>query len=242
PYRVFVGSRATARALRPLDGRRRLSVVNEGLDVARFHRDSRRLARDAARARLGVGAGEVVLLALGTVCPRKGQRDLLGALERMPPALWPRLRCFVVGGRDNPYNRDLLKRAGRLPDGLRGRFHVVEETLETGPYWAAADVFVHCSRAESWSRVVLEAMAMGLPIVATPAPGVPEQARENENALFYPDGDAPALARLLARLLEDPAERGRLAAASPVVLAGLRDLDEMARVYADALFEALLSV
>ncbi len=79
---------------------------------------------------------------------------------------------------------------------------------------AASDVFVLASRFESFPRVLLEAMAAGLPIVATNVGGVAELVAPGSNALLVPPGDAPALAEAIGTLAADPAQRARFSAVS----------------------------
>jgi glycosyltransferase involved in cell wall biosynthesis len=115
------------------------------------------------------------------------------------------------------------------------------ETRQTTQYYRAADLFVCTSQLESYPRVILEAMAYGLPIVTTPVFGIREQVREGVNALFYEAGDSGALADRLRNVLQDEALRVRLASKSASVLALGTDFDEMVGSYADIFSEAWLS-
>jgi len=76
---------------------------------------------------------------------------------------------------------------------------------------AAADAFAMTSASEGLGLVVLEAMAVGCPVVATAVGGVLDIVRDDETGLLVPDGDARALAEALGRLLDDPTLRRRLA-------------------------------
>jgi len=87
--------------------------------------------------------------------------------------------------------------------------------------------------------VLVEAMACGLPIITTPVFGIPELVREDVNALFYPAGDAAALAGLTARLVEDDTLRRRLASKSRAVLDGQPGFAEMVVGYAEVLRQAV---
>jgi glycosyltransferase involved in cell wall biosynthesis len=129
----------------------------------------------------------------------------------------------------------------QLPADLQARIEVIAETAEVAPYYAAADLFVCTSRVESYPRVILEAMAAGLPIITTPVHGITEQVREEINALFYQPGDAAQLAAQVARVVTAPDLRQRLADNSRSVLATLKDFDGMSAAYAEVFREAWLS-
>src|SRR4029079_643925 len=107
--------------------------------------------------------------------------------------------------------------------------------------YQAADVFACTSRVESFPRVVLEAMAYGLPVVSTRVFGIAEQVGENVNALLYEPGDAARLADHLQRLIVDDALRERLQTQSPHVLATLNTFEEMIAAYAALFREAALT-
>jgi glycosyltransferase involved in cell wall biosynthesis len=89
--------------------------------------------------------------------------------------------------------------------------------------------------------VVLEAMAYGLPIVATPVFGIREQVWEGANALFYSPGDVKGLAKHLEALICDESLRRRMAAKSVSVLGLGTSFDEMVSAYADIFAEAWLT-
>jgi glycosyltransferase involved in cell wall biosynthesis len=81
---------------------------------------------------------------------------------------------------------------------------------DVAPWLASFDVFVLPSRGEHFGRVLVEAMALGKPVVATDAGGVPEIVRDGETGLLAPPADPAALAAAVARLVEDAAQRARL--------------------------------
>ena len=151
------------------------------------------------------------------------------------------MRCFIVGDRASSYSVELHRLADALPAGIRERVTIVAETHEIARYYQAADVFVCTSRIESFPRVVLEAMAYGLPIVSTRVFGIAEQVAENVNALLYEPGDVAKLAAHLQQLITDDGARVHLAGNSPHLLAALNTFDEMVGAYAVAFREAALT-
>ena len=90
--------------------------------------------------------------------------------------------------------------------------HFLGFVPETTGVLRGADVFVSSSWAESFPYVVLDAMALGRPIVATRVGGVAEAVRDGESGLLVAPRDAGALARALNRLLSDPAEAAAMGA------------------------------
>jgi glycosyltransferase involved in cell wall biosynthesis len=231
PYRVIFVADATRQVWAPLDSRGNFCVIHNGLDLTRLNAEAGRFPRAQARLDLGISAGDVAVLLPGTVCERKGQQDLVRALALLPADTAARLRCFIVGDRAGSYSVELHRLAAALPAAQHERVQLVPETHDIARYYQAADVFVCTSRVESFPRVVLEAMAYGLPIVSTRVFGIAEQVGENVNALLYEPGDIARLADHLRQLTDDAALRTRLAANSPHVLGTLNTFDEMVAAY-----------
>ena len=176
----------------------RLSVVQPGTD------------RVAARVR--ENAGEVVLLAVGAVIPRKGYDVLVAALARLARLRW-RLVIAGDGGRSPETLRGLEAEiaAFDLADRITLLGAVSSEQLAS--IYQRCDLFVLPSRFEGYGMVFAEAIAHGLPVVGTTAGAIPETVPDAAGVLVPPD-DVEALAAALRRLIEDPAERERLAAAA----------------------------
>ncbi|MEQ1492226.1 MAG: glycosyltransferase, partial [Terricaulis sp.] len=149
-----------------------------------------------------------------------------------------RARFQIVGDRAGSYSDALHAAVATLPEDRRTRLSVVPETGDPYLYFRAADIAVCTSRVESYPRIILEAMACGLPIVTTPVFGIAEQVREDVNALFYQPGQPEALAQQIARLLKDDAMRTRMADNSPLVLQCLTQFDEMIAAYGEVFREA----
>jgi glycosyltransferase-like protein len=195
-------------------------VVGNGVEPARFAAGPA-ADRDARRAGIGTG-GRFLFLTVGGIEPRKGSAELvaaLGALARTGPAA----QLAVVGGHSfqdyAAYRERVLDRAGAL--GLElGRDLVLLGTVpeaELVAWYHAADAFVFPSRNEGWGLVVLEAMAAGLPVVASDIPAIRGYLTPDRDALLVPAGDAAALAGAMRRLASDAGLRAGLAAAGPAV-------------------------
>jgi GT2 family glycosyltransferase/glycosyltransferase involved in cell wall biosynthesis/predicted nucleic acid-binding Zn-ribbon protein len=241
PYKVVFVADATRESCNALNTHHNFITVHNGADQARFAAALSNWPVDAARQELKIAADEVAILLLGTVCERKGQLDLIEAVGRLNEDVVGKLRCFIVGDRPSAYSELLRSELQALPAAKQARVEIVPETSDTALYYAAADLFVCASRLESYPRVILEAMAAGLPIITTPVFGIVEQVRENINALFYQPGDSQALADRLEKLTLDPHLRRKLAANSKHVLETLTDYEAMVEAYGKVFREAWLS-
>jgi len=208
PRVVFVAE-ATRAAWRLPGG----DVLPNGVDRAAVDAVRAGDARARLRARLGVGEGASCIALVGTTCERKGQHVLLEAAGRLQAERPGRAPHFLlVGARPGPYLERLhgLARAAPRPE----RIHLEPECPDALPWLAAADLACCPSFVESHPRVVLEAMAFGLPVVASEVFGIPEQIDAGRSGLLVPPGDAAALAAAIGRLLDDKALAARLGAAA----------------------------
>ncbi|MFS8084450.1 MAG: glycosyltransferase [Acidobacteriota bacterium] len=241
PYEVVFVSHATLKTFQPLNSRHNFMMIHNGLNRDRFNAALRKWPREAARKQLGVSESELLVLLPGTVCERKGQLDLAEAIRQLSDQNVARTKFLIVGDRSNDYSDRLKKNMQRLPYSRRARLEVIPETADLALYYAAADIFVCTSRVESFPRVILEALAAGLPIITTPVFGIAEQVQENMSALFYEPGDAQALAKAITMLIEDPEIRHRLTSNSKPAIDVLTDFDSMVDSYAEVFREAWLS-
>ncbi len=174
----------------------RAYAVPMGVDLELF----RPHARAEARAMLGIGRDERVLLSVGRIEPFKGTDVLVRAVALMQE----RVRMLVVGGREDEHGVAWLRneaRANGVSILLDWRAAVPQSDLPA--YYAAADVCVVPSLHEMFGLVALEAMACGTPVVASDAGGLRELVRHSETGLLCKPGDAAALAEALDTLLGD---------------------------------------
>jgi glycosyltransferase involved in cell wall biosynthesis len=177
-----------------------IAVIPNGVDSATFH--PRQVGEASARP--------VRLLFVGRVVFQKGLDVLLAALAQLAPGNdW---HLEIIG--DGDPRPALEAEAARL--GLAGRitFAGWQRRAEIAERYRAADVFVFPSRDEGMPNVVLEAMASGLPIVATAIAGNEELVRDGENGFLIRPDDAAALAAALGRILADNARREAMGRAS----------------------------
>ncbi len=189
---------------------RRIRVIRNGVDLDRFHR--RPGDRTRARTALGLPEDAFVVGCLARQAPEKNLTMLVAAfarlVERASAARGP-LR-LVLAGPDGGERRTLA--AAIAAAGLEGHALLLDAVTDPERILAALDVFALPSWIEGSPFAVLEAMAMGLPIVATPAGALPELLDDNG---IIVDPLAPlATTRALALLHGDPTLRGSMGARS----------------------------
>ncbi len=183
---------------------RRIEVVHNAIDPE-WGRRGRPEAARALRGELGVAPEARVLLIVGRLSPEKDHGALLEALRRLPEA--PPARLVIVG--DGP-ERPRIEAAVRAL-GLAGRVTLTGQVASAEPYYGIADICVLSSLSEGSPNALLEAMAAGVPVVATAVGGIPEIVADGRSALLVRPGDAAALAGAIAALLKDEELGRRLA-------------------------------
>jgi UDP-glucose:(heptosyl)LPS alpha-1,3-glucosyltransferase len=188
----------------------RLPIAFNGVDTTRFNPAIRPGSRAEARASFGFGDDQSVALFVGQDFERKGLREAVlavGALSGSSPAADDML-LLVVGKQRAAKYLSLAKRLSIHP-------RVINAGTTPDPYRAyrAADFFVLPTRHDPCSLVVLEALAMGLPVISTRFNGATEVMTDGIHGFVLSDpGDVPALASAMRRLL-DPALRRRMSEA-----------------------------
>lgn len=202
--RVIVNSHAVGRRFTWADPCKVLCIHN-GVDTVRFV--PKPVSKDL-RKRLGFAVGEPVVASVGRLVPYKGYGDLLEAAA-LVQRVKPDTRWVVVG--DGTIRKELEVQSHRL--GLGSSVYFTGWLDDVRDVLALCDVFVLPSRDEHFGRVLIEAMAMGKPVVATDGGGVPEIVRHGETGLLVPSGLPAALARAILTLLDDPAYAESLGAA-----------------------------
>ena len=169
-----------------------ITVAESGIDLEKLAR-----VRDPnyLRDEFKVGPGVPVIVNVAALAPHKAQDVLLDALSRLRAT--DKFRCFVVG--EGALRADLEAKASSLSlavvfTGFRA------DALE---FIRLADVFVMSSRLEGLGTSIMDAQALGAPVVATRTGGIPEIVEDGVTGLLAEPGDAGSLAGALARMLHD---------------------------------------
>jgi len=184
-------------------------TVYNGVDPSAF---SSQPDRQTVRKELGTTPGPV-LVTIGRLADQKGHRYLLQALPRLLET-WPQLCCLFVGEGEL---RDALHHMA-IDLGVEQACRFVGVRADIADILAAADLFVLPSLSEGFPFVLLEALAMGCPIVASRVNGIPELIEEGKTGFLVPAREPQALALAIQKLLSDPAAASRMGAAGRTVV------------------------
>lgn len=164
--------------------------------------------RAALRAELGVGSGELLVIAVGRLHPQKAFPDLLQAIEIAGMDGHPvQLRIAGAGPLEGALRREIAQR------GLGGRVRLLGLRRDVPRLLAAADVYASSAAWEGLPVATLEAMAAGLPIVATAVGDVPRVV-DRSAGILVPPGRPDELARALSKVLSDASLRRALGEAA----------------------------
>lgn len=178
----------------------RFHVIRCGIDLAAFLMRESRTRREVPRIAI-----------VGRLSPEKGHGILLEAVSKLSTSGVP-TEVEVIG--DGPFAEEIRKLAVEL--GIEKKVILLGELLpdEVARRLADADIFCMASFAEGLPISIMEAMAVGVPVVTTWVGGIPELALNEVTALTVPPGNSEALALAIKRLVADPALAERLTSAA----------------------------
>jgi glycosyltransferase involved in cell wall biosynthesis len=203
---MFCHSKSVAAAQHRLGPRAGIVIVPGGIDPDGFASYDE---RGDFRRELGLAEDAFVISCIGRLQEGKGQRFLLGATA---PLFRDdkNVHLVIVGstqfGLEGDYPAALRAEAAQLPDPTR--IHFLGQRSDVGRILRDTDLLVHCPVSpESFGYVIVEAMAMGVPVVASRAGGPEEIVVGGETGLLVPVGDVGALGRAIESLLADPERR-----------------------------------
>jgi glycosyltransferase involved in cell wall biosynthesis len=175
---------------------KKITTICNGVDVSRY---IRRVDRAAVCARLGLSENDCLLIVVGTLKEQKGHCILIEAAPEII-ARFPNLRILLVG--DGALRETLQAQVGST--GLDPHVRFLGSRNDIPDLLGASDLFVLPSLWEGLPMALIEAMASGLPIVATSVSGTQQVMIPGETGLLVPPGDPVRLREAILSLLEDP--------------------------------------
>ena len=190
--------------------RERAQVIPYFVDLRRFEQIERKDVAAVRRAMLSPDQ-ELLIGIVGDVCRRKGARYLIQAIPRIVQEI-PAARFVFLGAQEPLY----VKHLQDLVRQLNVERHVAlgGNCDQIPTFLHAIDLFVLPSLEEQMPMAILEAMALGKPVVATTVGGIPDQVVDGESGLLVPPRSAGLLAERLTALIQDGSARERLGLAA----------------------------
>jgi glycosyltransferase involved in cell wall biosynthesis len=204
----------------------KFTVVHSGVDLGQFSRSQGDAT--AVRENLAIPQGSFVVGTAGRLTPVKGHRHLIEAAAGL--VRQHRDMLFVFLG-DGELMSDLKEMASAMGIGDQVKF--LGWRPDVAEVMSTFDVFVLPSLNEGMGKVLVEAMAMGKPLIASDVGGIPDLVVQGENGLLVPPADSKALAQAVLDLYENPDKRRRMGEAGKRISAAygveamLQKIDEL---------------
>jgi glycosyltransferase involved in cell wall biosynthesis len=226
---VIFEADATRRLYEPHGDPRRFVTVRYGVPLAQLDDYRLRANRKALRSAQGFSDRDVVILSVGTFEPRKGQGSLAVAFAEVAHE-FPDAVLVMVGDTGIPYAKGVRQLVNRLR--LDHRIRLLPVVEDAYAWYLMADAFITVSDVESMPRSVLEAMALGVPIVAVDVFGVGELINDGVTGLLCEPRDTRAIVEGLRRVLSlSPEERAGLGKAGADLVQSQYDSSGYADAY-----------
>ena len=209
---------------------RRIRVVYNGIDLGRFSQTTDRLAK---RRELGLAADDPVFGIVARLDPIKNHAMLLRACQQVVKVM-PNARLLIIG--DGPERARLEELTQTL--GLAAHVTFLGARQDISELLQTFDVFALSSFSEGTSVTLLEAMGVGVPIVATNVGGNPEVVSDGETGWLVESGNANDMAAKLLQLLQDDALRARMGNAGKQRVHALFSIEKMVQAYVNLYLSA----
>jgi len=180
----------------------KVKVVYVGLDINKFSPDNSAKNERNLRSELAVKGDAKIIALIGTIIENKGQKTFIRAARLIADRLQNAVFLLVGQTPDKDYLNKVVSMTEDL--GLSDRIHFLDFCKDMLPVYRAADVIVSASKIEAAPRVVIEAMLMGKPAVATRSGGGEEIVVEGQTGVLVPRDSPGDLSDAVIRLISDP--------------------------------------
>ena len=200
----------------------KVSVIPNGVTPL----DTLSVNRPEARKNLGLNEADIFLLSIGRLTYQKGHEFFIHALAKVV-SRFPNVKAGICG--DGPLRPQLESQILRL--GLSHHVKLLGAWDDVSPILASADVFVLPSRWEGLSRAMMEAMAAGIPVIATRVDGIQDLVTNDVHGLLVPAEDPERLGNSILQLLRDPEMMKRIGSAGRAHVLQIHSTDDMCKKY-----------
>jgi glycosyltransferase involved in cell wall biosynthesis len=184
-----------------------ISVIHSGVDLEQFSQGAKQRTRK--RKELNIPADSLVIGYVGWLIPIKGVTYLVKAMAEVAEK-YPKSLLVLVGKGDDKGEEEIKLREQVQSLGLTDKVLFLGWRPDVAEITGCFDIFVLPSLNEGMGRVLVEAMAAGLPIVASRVGGIPDLIKNGENGLLVPPAEASAFGKAISDLLSDKEKRNRM--------------------------------
>lgn len=185
-------------------------TIHNGLDLEKIRGFVEVNPRRDIRKKHHIADKELVFCIIGAVCLRKGQMEFVqAAIKTLDKTKNRNLKFYIIGGRESLYQKKINELI--FESGYGENIKIIKESPGAYEYLLMSDFFVCNSYIESFPRVVLEAMAFELPIIATNVYGISEQIKDGEEGFLIMAGDTGELSRKMQWMIENRVEAQKMA-------------------------------
>ena len=200
-------------------------VIYNGVDVDYFDPDG--VNADEVRRSISSSGQSIVIGCVAHLRPEKSHRDLVAAFASAAESAAEDVHLVLIGeGPEEPGLRAIVE-----DRDLQGVVHFCGRASDVRPYLALMDMFVLPSSSEVFSNAILEAMAMGLPVICTAVGGSVEMVVDGKTGLTYPRHDIASLTEKLSALIADASWRKSLGEAGAARARKVFSIEAMDRKY-----------
>jgi glycosyltransferase involved in cell wall biosynthesis len=172
-------------------------VIPNGVNLALFSSAFSQDEIHKTREEIAIADADTLLVTTSRLVVKNGIEDMIDSLSHLPASI----KLLIIG--TGPLEGKLKKKAEALGLGSRIVFKGFIQYSDIPRYLAASDIFVRPSLSEGMGNSFIEAMAAGLPVIATPVGGIPDFLRDSETGLFCAVHDPESIARAVRRILEN---------------------------------------
>lgn len=201
-YKLLFVADATKELYRRVDCRHSSYTIHNSIKTDEIEQYKNNWSKQDVREKLSIDKNKIIGVMVGTVCERKGQKDIVYAVQKLKEKYPNDDVCiYIVGGRKNEYTDEIksLIQEYCLEDSIK----IIMETKDVFPYYRASDYLVFTSYNESYPRVMIEAMLFDLPVITTNVYGIKEQIFEGINGFLFNPGDIESFVEKIHKLISD---------------------------------------